>query len=119
MSPGAADHAIPGTWLAMRLGIDPRELDIRRRAGELFAFPSADGREYLYPAWQLDERGRPLPAVVRVVQAARAAGLDGQALNDLLLRRDGMTGSGRLIDRVREGHEERVLAAIRTAATPS
>jgi hypothetical protein len=100
----------------MRLGIEPRELDIRRRAGELIAFPTGDGRDYLYPAWQLDDAGHPLPEVARVVQAARAAGLDAAALNDLLLRRDGITGTRRLIDDVREGREERVLEAIRAAS---
>jgi hypothetical protein len=100
----------------MRLGIEPRELDIRRRAGEIIAFPTPDGREYLYPAWQLDAAGNPLPGVARVVQAARAAGLDAPALNDLLLRRDGMTGTRRLIDDVREGREERVLEEIRAAS---
>jgi hypothetical protein len=108
------EHAYPGTWLAVRLGVEPRELEIRRRAGELFAFPSADGRDYLYPAWQFDESGNPLPAVARIAQAARAAGLDSGELNDLLLRRDGITGTSRLIDHVRAGREERVLEAIRS-----
>ena len=112
------EHAYPGTWLAMRLGLDPRELEIRRRAGEVFAFPSPDGREYLYPAWQFDESGNPLPGVARVSHAARSAGLRPDELSEILLRRDGMTGRGRLLDCVREGREERVLDAIRGAAHP-
>jgi hypothetical protein len=106
----------PGSWLATRLGIDPRELDIRRRAGELIAVRSADWRDYVYPAWQLDEDYRPLPAVAGIVRAARAAGLSDDALYHLLLRRDGMTGGGRLVDRLREGREDSVLEAIRAAA---
>lgn len=106
----------PGSWLATRLGIDPRELDILRRAGDLLAVPVENGRDFLYPAWQLDEDLQPLPAVGRVVRAAREAGLGDDALYRLLLRRDGMTGSGRLLDCLREGDEERALAAVRAAA---
>lgn len=106
----------PGSWLAARLGVDPRELDIRRRAGDLIGVRTENGRDYLYPAWQLDEDLQPLPEVGRVVRAARQAGLSDDALYRLLLRRDGMTGGGRLVDSLRAGHEERVLDAIRTTA---
>ena len=105
-----------GSWLATRLGIGPRELDIRRRAGDFIGIRTENGRDYLYPAWQLDEDLQPLPEVGRVVRAAREAGLSDDALYRLLLRRDGMTGGGRLVDSLRAGHEEHVLDAIRAAA---
>jgi hypothetical protein len=105
----------PGSWLSTRLGIDPRELDIRRRAGDLIGVRGLNGRDYLYPAWQLDEDLQPLPAIGRIVRAAREAGLTDDELYALLQRRDGMTGRGRLIDSLLAGRDDRVLDAIRTS----
>ena len=99
----------------MKLGIEPRELDVRRRAGELLGVPVDGSSDFEYPAWQFDERGRPLPELAQVVRAARAAGLRDAELADLLHRRDGITGPGRLVDALREGRVERVLDAIRAA----
>jgi hypothetical protein len=108
---------ISGAWLAVKLGLEPRALDARRRAGELLAVPTPEkGADFLYPVWQFDPDGRPLPAVGRLVSAARAAGLDDAELHDLLQRRDGMTGTGRLLDQVRAGREERALDVIRSTA---
>jgi hypothetical protein len=108
---------ISGAWLAVKLGLEPRALDARRRAGELLAVPTPEkGTEFLYPVWQFDPDGRPLPAIGRLVAAARAAGLSDVELHDVLQRRDGMTGAGRLLDQVRAGREERALDVIRSAA---
>jgi len=111
----AADQAYSGAWLAIKLGVEPRELDVRRRSGELLGVPVGRGVEYVYPAWQFDPAGRPLPAVARAIATARQAGLSETDLADLLQRRDGMTGRTRLLDALREGREEHVLAAIRQA----
>ncbi len=108
--------AYAGSWLSVKLGIEPRELDVRRRAGELLGVRSKDGRDFLYPAWQFDAMGRPFVAVGRVVAAARAAGLRDDELADLLERRDGMTSTRRLWEYVRAGREERVLEVIRADA---
>ena len=110
-----AAGSFSGAWLAMKLGVEPRELDVRRRAGDLLGVPEDGSGEYVYPAWQFDEDGRPLPEIARVVRAAREAGLRDRQLADLLHRRDGMTGSGRLLDALREGRVDRVLDAIRAA----
>ena len=110
------EDAFTGAWLAVKLGIEPRELDARRRAGELLGVPREGGGDYVYPTWQLGPDGRPLAALGRVIQAARAAGLGDGDLYELLLRRDGLTGSGRLVDALREGREERVLDVIRSDA---
>lgn len=104
-----------GAWLAMRLGVEPRILDVRRRSGELLGVPAKDGADYVYPAWQFDETGQPLPGIARVIAAGRQAGLDDRELHELLLRRDGMTGDRQLFDYVRDGREERALEAIRSA----
>lgn len=109
-----ARESYTDAWLATKLGVDPRELDGRRRAGELLGVPRAGGLDYAYPSWQFDPDGRPLPGIPRIVQAARQAGLDERSLYEFLLRRDGMTGQGRLVDAVREGREDRVLDLIRT-----
>ena len=97
----------------MKLGVEPRELDVRRRSGELLGVPTEGSSDHLYPAWQFDDDGRPLPDIARVVGAGRQAGLSDRELADLLQRRDGMTGSGRLLDSVREGRLERALDVIR------
>jgi hypothetical protein len=104
-----------GSWLAIKLGLEPRELDRLRRAGEYVAVRASGGREtdYLYPAWQLDAAGRPLPGVAELVRAARERGLDDEQLVALMLRREGLTGSSHLADAFRAGHRERVLAAVR------
>ena len=106
---------LPGSWLAIKLGVEPRRLDARRRAGELLAVPGADGDDHLYPMWQFGPDGRVLPAVTHVLAAARVAGLDEEALYALLRRRH-MTGGGRLLDALREGREGPVLEAIRAAS---
>ena len=54
-----------GAWLAMTLGVEPLEIDRRRRAGELLGVPTRPGEDYRYPAWQFDQAGRPLPVVER------------------------------------------------------
>ncbi|MDQ3856905.1 MAG: hypothetical protein M3327_00410 [Actinomycetota bacterium] len=111
----ASGEAYSGAWLAAKLGVEPRELDVRRRSGELLGVPVGPGTEYLYPAWQFDPAGQPLPAIARVVAAAREAGLGETELADLLWRRDGMMGSTRLLDALRAGREEPVIAEIRRA----
>ncbi len=112
---GTPTTTYTGAWLAMKLGVEPRAIDARRRAGELLGIAAEPGGDFLYPVWQFDDAGEPLPDIARIVAAARQAGLDDERLYHLLQRRDGMTGSGRLLDAVREGRPERVLDAIRAA----
>jgi len=109
-----ANRAMSTSWLATRLGIDPVRVNAMRRAGELFAVRPGGSFEWMYPAWQFDPDGRPLPAVARVIRAAREAKLDEDQLAALLDQRVGIVGSGRrLLDVLREGDEATVLAAIR------
>jgi hypothetical protein len=110
------EAALPAAWLAVRLGLEPRVIESRRRAGELLGVRAPDGNDYLYPLWQFDAEGQASPAVARVVQEARRAGLDDDALYDLLRRRQGMRGGERLVDVLRAGREERVLEVVRAAA---
>ena len=103
----------------MKLGVEPRVLDTRRRAGELLGVRDDTGTDYLYPVWQFDPNGDPLPGIGRVVREARQAGLRDAEVADLLQRRDGMTGHGRLLDDLRAGREERVVDVIRRTARRS
>lgn len=109
------DDSFTTSWLAARLGADPARIEVRRRAGEFFAVPIQGGREHLYPAWQFDPDGNPLPAVERVVSAARAAGMDDTELNDFLQRRVG-TGGPRMWELVRAGRADFVVNSLRSAA---
>jgi hypothetical protein len=108
----------PGTmtasWLASRLGVEPRALEARRRAGELLAFRLEGSQEYLYPSWQFGRDFQPLPGIDRVVQAGRASGLDDRGLNDLLSGRTGLVKGRRLIDVLREGRVDHVVGAVRS-----
>jgi hypothetical protein len=105
---------LPGSWLASRLGVDPREIEQLRERGELFAVRGQD--EWLYPAWQFGPGGS-IPAGVRnAVKAARALGLDEARLAALLRRPVGLVGGARLIDLLFEGRSDYVLDAVRSAA---
>ncbi|HEY7003044.1 MAG TPA: hypothetical protein VH281_02080 [Gaiellaceae bacterium] len=103
------------SWLAARLGADPARIDARRRAGELFAVPGRDGLDWLYPAWQFDADGEPLPAVERLLAAAREANIGPADLDAFLNRRAGV-GGRRMWELVRDGNVEFVVASLRSAA---
>ncbi|MFL5959046.1 MAG: hypothetical protein ACJ75G_02095 [Gaiellaceae bacterium] len=105
---------LPGSWLASRLGVNPREIERLREAGELFAV--RDREEWLYPAWQFGPGGA-IPAGVReAVKEARAVGLDETRLVALLRRPVGLVGGGRLLDLLFEGRSDFVLDVVRGAA---
>jgi len=105
---------LPASWLASRLGVNPREIEQLRERGELFAV--RDEGEWLYPAWQFGPGGS-VPAGVRAaVKAARAAGLDEGRLVALLRRPVGLVGAGRLLDLLFEGRSDYVVDAVRGAA---
>ena len=48
--------ALPGSWLASRLGVDSREIERLRERGELLAVE--DQGEWLYPVWQFGPGAR-------------------------------------------------------------
>jgi hypothetical protein len=107
--------ALPATWLAERMAVDPARIDALRRAGELIAVREPGSTEWRYPAWQFDA-GRPRDGVARVVQAARESGIDESRLYGLLTMPLGLRGDGRrLVDLLLEGREDEVVAAVRAA----
>lgn len=114
VEPGGAD-ALPATWLAQRMAVDPARIDAMRRAGELIAVREQGSAEWRYPAWQFDA-GKPRNGVARVVTAARDAGMDDSRLYEILVTPLGLRGDGRrLVDLLVEGRDDEVVAAIRTA----
>jgi hypothetical protein len=107
-------RAMSTTWVATRLGMDPVRVNAMRRGGELLAVRPQGTFEWLYPSWQFDAEGRPLPSVARVVRAAREVKLRENELAALLDQRVGIVAADRrLVDVLLEGDEESVLAAIR------
>jgi hypothetical protein len=109
--------AVPATWLADRLGVDPARIDAMRRAGELIAVREPGSTEWRYPAWQFEAPGRARPSIARVVAAAREVGMDELRLYDLLTAPLGLRESGRrLVDLLLEGRDDEVVAAVRSAA---
>jgi hypothetical protein len=107
--------ALPATWLAARMAVDPARIDAMRRAGELIGVREPGSMEWRYPAWQFDA-GRPRPGVARVVAAARESGVDESRLYDLLTAPLGLRDSGRrLADLMLEGRDDEVVAAVRSA----
>jgi hypothetical protein len=107
--------ALSASWLASRLGEEPARLDAMRRAGELIAFLPEGAWERYYPLWQFDEEWRPLPNVPRIVGEARRAGLSENRLYQVLNSRLGLADRRRLADLLREGREDHVLEAVRSA----
>jgi hypothetical protein len=107
---------LPGSWLASRLGVNPREIEQLRDRGELFAV--RDDGEWLYPAWQFGPGGSIPKGVREAVKAARAAGLDEARLVALLRRPAGLLGATRLVDLLFEGRSDFVVDLVRSAATP-
>src|SRR6185312_17442601 len=108
-------NAFTTSWLAARLGADPARIDARRRAGELFAVPTAGGLDHVFPAWQFAQDGEPLPAVERLLAAAREAGMNDSQLYAFLNRRAGV-GGPRMWEFVRDGRADYVIASLRSAA---
>ena len=106
-------ESLSGSWLSSRLGIGTQRLDAMRRSGELLGVRRAGGQDYLYPAWQFDPDGTPLPVVARLIEAARANGISDDRLYEVLTSRAGLSGTGRLADALREGREEYVLGIVR------
>jgi hypothetical protein len=106
-------ESLSGSWLSSRLGVGTQRLDAMRRAGELLGVRRAGGQDYLYPAWQFDPEGKPLPVVGRLLEAARANGISDDRLYEVLTSRSGLSGTGRLADALREGREEYVLGIVR------
>lgn len=107
------DGALSGSWVAARYGLEPRRVEGMRRAGELLAVRGDD--EFLYPAWQFGPEG-PRPVIATVVREARAAGMSDEELLRLLEDREGLTGTRRLRDSLREGDARQVVAAVRARA---
>jgi hypothetical protein len=105
-------------WLATRLGTQSARVHALRRAGQLLGVRRPGTQEYVYPAWQFDRAGKPLESLPRLVAAARSAGLDELALHRLVHRRAGLTSDRRLVDDLRDGRDEHVLAAIASARLP-
>lgn len=107
--------ALPATWLAARMAVDPAYIDAMRRGGELIAVREPGSNEWCYPAWQFDH-GKPRAGVARIVETARLLGMDEARLYDLLTMPLGLRETRRtLVDLLREGRVDEVVAAIRAS----
>jgi hypothetical protein len=107
-------ECLSASWLAERFAVDPARIEAMRRAGELIAVREEGSVEWLYPTWQLDGR-EPKRVVARIVEAARESGLDEARLYEVLTAPLGLRGERRLVDLIREGRDEEVVAAVRAA----
>ena len=58
----APPDSLSASWLAVRLGLEPRKIEAMRRAGELIAYRPDNAHEYYYPVWQFDDDSGPAPA---------------------------------------------------------
>jgi hypothetical protein len=120
-APGFYDPAVPPddslseSWLATRLGVDPRRVDAMRRSGELIALRTPGRQEWRYPAWQFQRGFEPIPGIERVTAAGREAGLDENGLASFLSLKTGMTNGRTLADVLREGRVDHVVEAVRAS----
>ncbi len=108
-------QALSASWLSTKWAVDTVKINAMRRAGELVAVRPAGSREWRFPAWQFGPDGNVRPEVARVLEAARRRGIRPDKVYELLERRSGMTGGGRLRDDLLEGRIEHVLATIAAA----
>jgi hypothetical protein len=113
------EEGLTGSWLATRLGIPATRIEGLRRAGRLLGVRARGSWDYIYPAWQFDSDGKPLPGVTRVVAAARAGGLEDARLYEVLTRRVGLVGDGTLAERLGNGGEDYVISVVRAVAEES
>jgi hypothetical protein len=111
------EESLARPWLAARLGVQSAEIDRMRRAGELIGVRPPGRFEHLYPSWQFNGEGKPLPSVGRIVRAARERGIGEIELYGIMQRRAGLMSGKTLVDVLRDGGEERVLAVVRAART--
>jgi hypothetical protein len=107
-------YSLTTSWLGARLGRDPQVLDRLRRAGEILGVRR--NGSFAFPAWQFDAQGRVVEGMPRVIGEARTAGLSDERLGEVLQMRVGLGSQRRLVDSLREGDVERVLAVVRQAA---
>jgi hypothetical protein len=109
------ERALTTSWLSAKLGTQSGRIDAMRRAGQLYAVRRPGEQDWLYPSWQFDDNGRPLPFVERLMRTAREAGLDNAELEAVLNRRAGLVGGRRLVDLIRTGAVEHVLDVVAAA----
>ena len=97
----------------------PRERPAARstqRAAKAACSGSAPTDGYTFPAWQFGRDGNVLPALPRVISAARSVGMSDERLGSLLQARSGL-GSGRVLaDALRDGNVDHVLSVVYAAA---
>lgn len=72
-----ARRSASADWLgaasvAAQLGKVPGEVTALRKGGELLAVWLPSDQRFLYPTWQFDERGNPIPEVVALLALLRS-----------------------------------------------
>jgi hypothetical protein len=108
-------EALSASWLSTRWAVDTVRIEAMRRAGELYAVREAGERDWRFPAWQFDVDGQVRPEVAQMLAVARARKLRPERLREVLERRSGVTGGGRVLDELLAGRLDHVLAAIQAA----
>ena len=67
---------------------------------------------YTFPAWQFGRDGNVLPALPRVISAARSVGISDERLGSLLQARCGLSSGRVLADALRDGNVDHVLSVV-------
>jgi hypothetical protein len=93
--------------MAHRLGVTRDTVNCRREAGRLLALSGAK-RGFRYPAWQLDQYGKPVVGLERVLAAAGDAWSAYRWLTNTHPELDNRSG----LDALRKGQESDLLALI-------
>jgi hypothetical protein len=107
---------LPASWLVTRVGVDGDELERLRRGNQVFGTRPEGADEYYYSAWQFAPGGSVPEPVRRVVRIAIDKGIGEAHVLQLLRRRVGLTGGGRMLDLLFEGDGRRVISELHAAA---
>src|SRR5438132_1219470 len=86
-----------------------------RKSSTVRAMSRGGSTEWRYPAGQFEGRS-PGRVVPRLVNVAREAGFGESRLYEVLTAPMGLGGERRLVDLIREGRDEEVVEAVRSAA---
>jgi hypothetical protein len=98
-------------------GVSRQQLEQWRKRRKLIGLDPPFERGFFYPVWEFDEQARPHRLIPELIDAADEAHLDPLSLHRLMVS-EVATPSGPLMQALKEGQHDVVLAVVRAAGAP-